>query len=109
MSHAARMDLSKVFAQYLTTPEIPVLEYKIDKNRLSVRWANVVKGFAMPVRIAVGADSTSFSWIHPTETWSSAGAKARNLAALDTVHIDPNFLVTAKNVTPGIPAAPTRP
>ena len=41
----AGIDLSKVFAQYLTTTKIPVFEYTIRGSTLSYRWTNVVPGF----------------------------------------------------------------
>lgn len=46
-------DLTKVFEQYLKHPKIPVLEYKLVKQKkgnyeLSYRWVTDVEGFAMP-------------------------------------------------------------
>ncbi len=46
-------DLSKVFDQYLRTTTIPVLQYKIDGMRLSFNYADVVEGFAMPLRVNI--------------------------------------------------------
>jgi aminopeptidase N len=54
-------DLSKIFDQYLRTKNVPVLEWKITGDRISYRWANCVKGFNMPVRMA---DSGS-TWLYP--------------------------------------------
>ncbi|MEO6878472.1 MAG: M1 family metallopeptidase, partial [Gemmatimonadaceae bacterium] len=62
------IDFSKVFQQYLTTTDIPTLEYKNDNGRLSYRWTTVVPGFAMPVKAGVG-DTASFTLLHPTESW----------------------------------------
>jgi len=93
------MDFSKVFQQYLTTTMIPTLEYKIERDTLSYHWANVVPGFAMPVRATVAAHATE--WLRPTEAWKTyPGA----VAATDSVKVDPNFYVLTKNA-----AAPRTP
>jgi aminopeptidase N len=92
----AGIDLTKVFQQYLTTPNIPVLEYKVAGTTLSYRWASVVPGFAMPVRAAVG-DTSSFMLLHPTETWKAFG---KPVAATDSLRVDRNFLVIARPARP---------
>src|SRR5690348_16280482 len=67
ISATSDSDLSRVFAQYLTTTKIPVLEYKIKGNRLSYRWSNVVPGFNMPVKVTLADNKSRF--IKPAETW----------------------------------------
>ena len=57
ISAQSGIDLSKVFAQYLTTTKIPVLEYSMRGNTLTYRWTNVVPGFDMPVRVTLGSES----------------------------------------------------
>ena len=90
-SQKSGKDFSKVFDQYLRTTKIPVLEYKIIGDRFSIRWANVVPGFAMPVKLASG------EWLHPTENWKAiplpAGAKANGPLP------DKNFYITFKKVS----------
>ncbi|HVZ77419.1 MAG TPA: M1 family metallopeptidase [Gemmatimonadaceae bacterium] len=93
ISAHAGMDLSKVFAQYLTTTMIPVLEYRISGDTLSYRWANVVPEFAMPVRVTT-RDST-YTLIRPTEQWK---AMTVHLSAPSAFKVDENFYVTAKDV-----------
>lgn len=51
MSSYLKLDLQKVFDQYLRTTQIPVLQYKLKKGKLSYRWTNCVEGFNMPLRI----------------------------------------------------------
>jgi aminopeptidase N len=92
------IDFRKVFAQYLTTTKIPVLEYKNDGGKLSYRWSNVVPGFAMVVRAGVG-DSASYPLLHPTEAWK---AFPTAVGASDSLQVNPNFFVIAKRA-----AAPT--
>ena len=52
VSRRAARDLSRVFTQYLTTTDIPVLEYQLADGALRYRWANVVPGFDMPFRLS---------------------------------------------------------
>ncbi|MDB4877641.1 MAG: Peptidase rane alanine aminopeptidase [Gemmatimonadetes bacterium] len=88
----AGIDFSKVFRQYLTTTQIPVLEYKSANGHTAYRWTNVVPGFAMPVKVFAGGVTTS-SWLRPTEAWKTMSGPFVPL------EIDPNFYVTAKDVT----------
>jgi aminopeptidase N len=102
ISAHAGMDLSKVFAQYLTTTKIPVLEYSTRGSTLTYRWTNVVPGFDMPVRVTL-ADS-SWSLIRPTTS-----PKTVKLALHDpaSFRVDPNFYVTshlARRVTKDVSA-----
>lgn len=53
ISQKSGLDLSKVFDQYLRTKDIPVLQYKIDGDKLIVKYNQVVPGFAMPIRANV--------------------------------------------------------
>ena len=59
MSAQTGLDLSKVFAQYLTTTKLPTLEYRADGATLAYRWADVVPGFDMPVRALPAASRRS--------------------------------------------------
>jgi aminopeptidase N len=86
ISHASGLDLGRVFQQYLTTVDIPVLEYRNTGSSTAYRWTNVVNGFAMPVR-ANGA------LLHPTESW-------KTMTRTDTLVVDPDFYVQAKKVAP---------
>jgi aminopeptidase N len=88
ISQQSGMDLSKVFAQYLTTTKIPVLEYKVSGSTLSYRWTDVVPGFAMPVRVTVGNETRL---LRPTESWQTTTVPAgANLA------VDRNFYVLSR-------------
>jgi aminopeptidase N len=88
----AGKDFSKIYQQYLTTPNVPVLEYKIDGTTLSYHWTKVVPGFDMPVRASVG--SGKLEWIKPTEAWKTWSGKVN---AGDTLTVDPNFYVFTKD------------
>lgn len=97
MSRRAGVDLSKVFAQYLTTIEVPVFQYRIAHDTLWARWSNVVPGFDMPVRLWLGPDRSTF--FAPSEIWRPLALTGK--FALDKpsdFHVDRNFYVTAEDV-----------
>ncbi|HEU4642090.1 MAG TPA: M1 family metallopeptidase [Gemmatimonadaceae bacterium] len=94
ISRESGIDLSTVFAQYLTTTRVPVLEYRISGTTLSYRWADVVPGFAMPVRVSL-ADGR-YDVIRPTESWQTATLHLANPADF---HVDENFYVGMRNVS----------
>jgi aminopeptidase N len=84
MIRASGLNLAPVFQQYLTTPKVPVLEYKQTPAGTAYRWAEVVPGFAMPVR-ANGV------LLHPTEAW-------KTMPRADTIVVDPNFYVLTRKL-----------
>ena len=92
ISKESGKNLSKVFDQYLRSVKIPVLEYAIDKQNITYRWANCVKGFNMPVKIA-GEGKTQ--WLNPSEDWKTGklGPEFTNGIA-----VDPNIYVTSKKL-----------
>jgi aminopeptidase N len=93
ISREAGVDLSKVFAQYLTTTRIPEFDYTVEGETLSYRWANVVPGFDMPVRVQVPGLGTLA--LRPTEAWQTLAVKGPQAAEPE---VDENFYVTARNV-----------
>ncbi|HET7459116.1 MAG TPA: M1 family metallopeptidase [Gemmatimonadaceae bacterium] len=105
VSEQAGVDLSAVFAQYLTTTKIPTFEYHADSSTLSYRWADVVPGFAMPVRVTLAAGDTTTTLLRPTETWQTLSLPAG--ATGETLRVDRNFYVVARKVAT-IGGAPAR-
>jgi hypothetical protein len=93
ISHEAGGDLSKVFEQYLTTTRIPAFEFKVEGSTLSYRWANVVAGFDMPLRVNVPDLGTQL--LHPTEAWQAMSVTSPQAADLA---VDENFYVTQRLV-----------
>lgn len=45
------IDFSKVFKQYLTTTEVPMLDVKYVKGKAFYKWNNIIDGFNMPLKI----------------------------------------------------------
>jgi len=91
ISEQTGRDFSRVFAQYLTTTQIPVLEYRVEGATLHYRWADVVPGFDLPVRAALGGDG--MTWLRPTEAWQQAP-----VAGAEAFRVDENFYVLTRNV-----------
>ena len=95
ISAQAGMDLSRVFAQYLTTTMIPSLEYAVVDSAVAYRWTNVVPGFDMPVRVSLGSGDSRL--LRPTTAWQW---ERLPVAAPVELHVDENFFVTARAVAP---------
>ncbi|HXL86846.1 MAG TPA: M1 family metallopeptidase [Gemmatimonadaceae bacterium] len=93
LSSRSGINLSKVFDQYLRTTKIPTLEYKLQGSKLSYRWSNVVRGFAMPVKVTTSPGK--LTWIRPTENWKMATVK---LTRPEDFHVDASFYVVAKDL-----------
>jgi len=89
----AGIDLSKVFDQYLRTTMIPAFEYRITGDTLSYRWADVVPGFDMPIRVTL--DWPTWSLVRPTSSWQTARVR---LANPSDFKVDQNFYVVPKLV-----------
>lgn len=93
ISEQTGRDFSRVFAQYLTTTQIPTLEYRVEGATLHYRWADVVPGFDLPVRAALGGDG--MTWLRPTEGWQQAPFA---LGRAEAFQVDENFYVLTRNV-----------
>ena len=93
ISRQAGVNLSKVFDQYLRTTMIPTFEYRIAGDTLSYRWATVVPGFDMSLKVAL--DGKTFTLIRPTEQWKAARV---NLASPADFKVDMNYYVVPKPV-----------
>lgn len=57
------IDFDPVFRQYLSTTQIPTLQYRQNGRQLKIRFTNCLPHFTMPVRSANG------TLLQPTDTW----------------------------------------
>ncbi len=57
ISKSIRVDLSRIFDQYLRDFRIPLFEYEIKNGMLKYRWNNVISGFDMPIEITVEGEN----------------------------------------------------
>jgi aminopeptidase N len=91
ISKQSKIDFSKVFDQYLRTTMIPVLEYKIEGNKLSYRYDSCVKGFNMPLKVKFKTEQ----WIKPREQWQTLNLYPEGD---NSFAVDPNFYIKTKKV-----------
>jgi aminopeptidase N len=80
ISDHAGFDYQKVFDQYLTTVQIPSLEYyfSLDHKKVYYRYTNCIKGFNLP--LALNSETAKMR-IMPDNSWKSS-AVTENEAAL---------------------------
>jgi aminopeptidase N len=83
-------DLSKVFEQYLRTIKIPVLEYKVEGDKISYRWNNCVAGFDLPVQLERSGER-----LKPTTEWQHTTGTAE---LIENFSINKNFYITTKKI-----------
>jgi aminopeptidase N len=91
LSDHAGIDLHPVFEQYLTTTQVPTFEYRLDGATLAYRWADVVPGFAMPIRVWVGGGHSVR--LTPTASWQTVTLA---LAQPDAFRVDENYYVLTR-------------
>jgi aminopeptidase N len=102
ISREAGVDLSKVFEQYLTTTDVPVLRFEHDAGPVPdsasvgapvsrYSWENVVDGFEMPVDVYL--DDGSLVRLHPT-----TNPQRFPVAGQAAVKVDAGFYVTQRDV-----------
>jgi aminopeptidase N len=90
ISKKADIDLSKVFDQYLRTTEIPLLRYKVNGKTLSFSYERVVKGFAMPIRIAINGKEVAITPNEAIQTFVFP-------EEIKTFEVNRNFYIDAEN------------
>jgi len=59
----SKLDLSKVFEQYVKHASLPTLEIHFANNKAYGRWNSTVKNFTMPIHIGVGNNSKKSFWL----------------------------------------------
>jgi len=91
ISEQTGLDLAPVFAQYLTTAQIPVLEYRTEGSTLWVRWADVVPDFAMPIPVRLADGWTT---LYPTAAWQTTQAELPG----GVLVADEDYYVTVRRV-----------
>jgi aminopeptidase N len=80
-------DLSKVFDQYLRTTQIPVFDYRIQRDTLSFRWQSVIPGFDMPIRVTTGPGE--WTVLKPSGRWQRIPVRI----PAEQFAVDPNYYV----------------
>ena len=86
----AGIDFNPLFNQYLRTIQIPILEYKIKKNKLLFRYSNCIEGFNMPVKIKTDKEIL----IKPTTQWQTINLEKK----IKSISLDRNVYVRLEKV-----------
>jgi aminopeptidase N len=85
------INFNRVFAQYLTTTQIPVFEYIFKNGSFGYHWTNCVAKFDMPVKVILNGEEI---WLKPTTEWKSE----KTTSDKRTVEVDKNFYVKSFNI-----------
>ena len=93
LSKKAGIDLGKVFDQYLRRTEIPLLKYKVSGKTLSFGYERVVKGFAMPIRVAINGKEVAITPNEAIQTFEFP-------EEIKTFEVNRNFYIDAERVDP---------
>ncbi len=92
MQEFTGLPLQPIFNQYLHTTRIPVLEYRVRKNRIQYRFAETVEGFRLNLPVTLKGRNMK---LLVTNKWRSA--KMGNTQNLK-LGIDPNYLIISKRI-----------
>jgi aminopeptidase N len=92
----SKINFSKVFDQYLRTVQIPVLQYKVEGNKVSFKYDSCVAGFNLPVKVSFGKADKTEQWIKPSEKWQTI--KLADWYDGQTFVVNPNFYIKSRKV-----------
>lgn len=87
INQKTKIDLSKVFEQYLEHKNPPTLEIKKDKKGFIYRWNCDVTNFNMPLQVYINQKLIN---LKPSSNWQYVKASSFNL--------DPNFYINLKKI-----------
>ena len=91
ISQQSGIDFSTVFTQYLTTTQVPVLEYKLTGNKLQYRYTNCIANFRLPLKV----NFNGIRKIKPTQNWQSLTGTTNGS---NEFLVDANFYIITKKV-----------
>ncbi|MGF7230539.1 M1 family metallopeptidase [Arachidicoccus sp.] len=98
INHFTGIDFSRVFQQYLTTTQIPVLElyFSEDNQTIHYRYTNCVAGFNMPIILHDGNNEFK---CNPSTQWQSKIVKTASIAnMLNPIFIEGQYYLSCKMV-----------
>ncbi|OIV40750.1 M1 family metallopeptidase [Flavobacterium johnsoniae] len=91
MNEQSGINFNRVYAQYLSTTQIPVFEYMFKNGTFGYHWTNCVAKFDMPVRVKLNGVET---WLKPTTEWQSVKTTNEDRK----IEVDKDFYVTTSNI-----------
>ncbi len=77
------MDLTSIFNQYLRYTTIPVMNLKIEKNKLYCSWTASEENFKMPVDIKINGEEIR---LNPSNKWSKTKIKIKSLNDVEVLN-----------------------
>ena len=86
------LELNAFFNQYLRDTRIPVLEFELKGKKLNYRYAQIVEGFNMPVKVSL--DGAEEIWLKPSANWQELKLQK----SVKSLTGNPNFYVLYKRV-----------
>ena len=90
-------DYRNVFAQYLTTVQIPQLRFYFEGDQLFYKWENCIEGFNLP--IARSDLRTASLKIFPTEEWQSVALTPEQKALVTAKELEYLYYISAIEAT----------
>ena len=88
ISKESGIDFSKLFDQYLRGTKIPTFSYQIDGDSLEYRFADVVEGFSIPIKVSIDGDEV---WLKPTTSKQTLKRPGK----IESFEVDRNFYVNS--------------
>ncbi|MEC9093338.1 MAG: M1 family metallopeptidase [Planctomycetota bacterium] len=93
ISRESGIDFGKAFDQYLRTTKIPQLVYQVNGSKLTAHFANVVKGFSLPVKLHVNNQVIK-------RVITDQPSDYQHADPIDHLGVDRNFYIELKKETP---------
>ena len=90
-----KLDLQSTFDQYLTTTQIPQLEYYFTGKKFFYKYSNCINGFNMPITIPF-----SNKTIVPTTEWQHKRFKQKNKEWFTNKNVERLYLLKCRNSSP---------
>jgi aminopeptidase N len=87
------LDLQKTFEQYLTTTQIPTLEYYFKGRKLFYKYSNCIDGFNMPINIPIKNKT-----IVPTTQWQQKRLRRKNKEWFTDKNVERMYLLKVKKI-----------
>lgn len=82
-NHESGMDLTSIFNQYLRYTTIPILNLKIEKNKLYCSWTASEENFNMPIDLKINGEEIR---INPSNKWRKTKIKIKSLNDIEVLN-----------------------
>ena len=93
MAEKLGLQLDAFFNQYLRDERLPILDYRIQNDRLQYKWINCVEGFNMPIRVIINEKEYTLTF-QLENAYNSLDIDA----PIKNVKINPNYYIATLNI-----------